>query len=320
MKITYSIDWERGIDPYRRDTGGQTVPEMHLIIGDDDIHVVVEQCNPGQTGTWTDEFLYVCVDIPPMHDEYGYDQTPNEEALGQYIHSPAAQALIQRIAAGYDTEWSGPRYGEGYRQAVLDRDAAEALAELETAIADLPTSTVVWWNVEEWFSQTDWHGIDGSTVDQYIAAPTNNDEDIGLTEDPTNYILEKVADQLDDELYMINAPANLLTVRGILVVVDRDHDGDIDSVVAVTTPAGHHWNMPNRPTMPITIQDIAHGFGITPRRARALAKNRHERFGVGQQLPGGQWVFRPEDLDILAPDEKYRTGPKASPTARSDSR
>ena len=56
----------------------------------------------------------------------------------------------------------------------------------------------------------------------------------------------------------------------------------------------------------LTIQDIAHEFGITTRRARALAKNRHERFGIGQQLPGGQWVFRPDDLDILAPDTKYR--------------
>jgi len=56
----------------------------------------------------------------------------------------------------------------------------------------------------------------------------------------------------------------------------------------------------------ITVQDIAREFGITTRRARALAKNRHERFGVGQQLPGGQWVFRPEDLHILAPDPKHR--------------
>lgn len=56
----------------------------------------------------------------------------------------------------------------------------------------------------------------------------------------------------------------------------------------------------------LTIQDIAREFAITARRARALAANRHQRFGIGQQLSGGQWVFRPEDLDILAPDTKYR--------------
>jgi len=56
----------------------------------------------------------------------------------------------------------------------------------------------------------------------------------------------------------------------------------------------------------LTIQDIAREFNISTRRARALAKNRHERFGIGQQLPGGQWVFRPEDLNVLAPDIKHR--------------
>jgi len=58
----------------------------------------------------------------------------------------------------------------------------------------------------------------------------------------------------------------------------------------------------------LTIQDIAREFSITTRRARAIAKHRHEKFGVGQQLPGGQWVFSPDDLDILRPDPKYRTG------------
>jgi len=57
----------------------------------------------------------------------------------------------------------------------------------------------------------------------------------------------------------------------------------------------------------LTVEDVAERFGITPRRVRAIAKNRHERFGIGWQVPGtNQWLFRPEELDSLEPDEKYR--------------
>jgi hypothetical protein len=57
----------------------------------------------------------------------------------------------------------------------------------------------------------------------------------------------------------------------------------------------------------LTVEDVAEKFNVTPRRVRAIAKNRHERFGVGWQVPGtNQWLFRPEEMDILEPDEKYR--------------
>jgi len=57
----------------------------------------------------------------------------------------------------------------------------------------------------------------------------------------------------------------------------------------------------------LTVEDVAERFNVTPRRVRAIAKNRHERFGVGWQVPGtNQWLFRPEELTILEPDQKYR--------------
>ena len=59
----------------------------------------------------------------------------------------------------------------------------------------------------------------------------------------------------------------------------------------------------------LTVEDIAERFGITARRIRAIARNRHERFGIGWQVPGtNQWLFRPSELDALRPDEKYRKG------------
>lgn len=45
---------------------------------------------------------------------------------------------------------------------------------------------------------------------------------------------------------------------------------------------------------------------ITRRRLAAIIKNRHERFAVGMQLSGGQWLVRHEDIDSLIPDLKHR--------------
>ena len=57
----------------------------------------------------------------------------------------------------------------------------------------------------------------------------------------------------------------------------------------------------------LTVEDVAEQFGITPRRVRAIARNRHNRLGIGWQVPGtNQWLFRPEEVEHLAPDERYR--------------
>lgn len=41
---------------------------------------------------------------------------------------------------------------------------------------------------------------------------------------------------------------------------------------------------------------------ITKRRLQAIAKNRHERFGVGRQFGSvGVWQFRPEEIETLIP-------------------
>lgn len=57
----------------------------------------------------------------------------------------------------------------------------------------------------------------------------------------------------------------------------------------------------------LTADDLAERFGVSRRRIRALAKNRHERFDVGWQVPGtGQWLFLPDEVELLRPDERYR--------------
>ena len=55
----------------------------------------------------------------------------------------------------------------------------------------------------------------------------------------------------------------------------------------------------------MTAEDIAAHFDITPRRARALIRNRHERFGVGMRF-GNSWLVHRDELPNLEPDSRYR--------------
>jgi len=55
----------------------------------------------------------------------------------------------------------------------------------------------------------------------------------------------------------------------------------------------------------MTAEDVAEHFDISPRRARALIQNRHERFGVGMRF-GNSWLVSRDELQSLEPDEKYR--------------
>lgn len=55
----------------------------------------------------------------------------------------------------------------------------------------------------------------------------------------------------------------------------------------------------------MTAEDVALHFQISPRRARALIRNRHERFGVGMRF-GNSWLVHQDELPEVAPDETYR--------------
>lgn len=55
----------------------------------------------------------------------------------------------------------------------------------------------------------------------------------------------------------------------------------------------------------MTADDVAEHFQISPRRARALISNRHERFGVGMRF-GKSWLIHRRELPDVEPDEKYR--------------
>jgi len=59
----------------------------------------------------------------------------------------------------------------------------------------------------------------------------------------------------------------------------------------------------------MTAEDVAEHYQVSPRRARALIQNRHERFAVGMKI-GNSWLVHRDELPDLEPDEEYRRKPR----------
>lgn len=56
-----------------------------------------------------------------------------------------------------------------------------------------------------------------------------------------------------------------------------------------------------------TADELAEQFNVTPRRMRAIIRNRHKRWGSAWQVPGtNQWLVRPSEIESMRPDERYR--------------
>ena len=52
----------------------------------------------------------------------------------------------------------------------------------------------------------------------------------------------------------------------------------------------------------LTVDDVAEQLGVSVRRVRAIAKIKHEQFGVGYKVPKtNQWLFRPSEIESLRP-------------------
>lgn len=52
----------------------------------------------------------------------------------------------------------------------------------------------------------------------------------------------------------------------------------------------------------LTVNDVAELFGVNVSRVRVIAKQKHEQFGIGYQIPNtNQWLFRPSEIESLRP-------------------
>ena len=108
--------------------------------------------------------------------------------------------------------------------------------------------------------------------------------------------LSIVTQQIDREI-------GTLLPHGAGSVTDRRLRHHMEQIAEVAFREGQSYVLLSL----MTVEDVADRFAITPRRVRAIARNRHQRFGIGWQVPGtSQWLFRPEELEHLAPDVTRR--------------
>jgi|GEM_PF-1618277 hypothetical protein len=72
----------------------------------------------------------------------------------------------------------------------------------------------------------------------------------------------------------------------------------LEKISKISFETGHSYALLSL----MTSDQVALEIGVSLRRMQAIAKNRHERFGVGFQVPGkNPWLFTPEEIDLLRP-------------------
>lgn len=69
----------------------------------------------------------------------------------------------------------------------------------------------------------------------------------------------------------------------------------------------------------LTVDDLAAEFRVSPRRVRALAQVAHDRYGTGWQTPRGEWLFTPEEVEILRPGPPGRRRADGEPNVKTPS-
>ena len=90
----------------------------------------------------------------------------------------------------------------------------------------------------------------------------------------------------------------------------------LESVAAVAFREGQSYALSSL----MTIDDVARELGVSPRRAKAIAREMHDRYGVGWLAPaggGGVWLFRPDEIEILRPGPGGRRKADCMPSTRN---
>ena len=88
------------------------------------------------------------------------------------------------------------------------------------------------------------------------------------------------------------------------VLMKKDYLRDLLQKAAVEAFAqGGDYEMDNI----ITAQDIADLYGVSLRRGQAIARLRHDKYGIGSQVSTRNvWIFREKDKPLLAPGLPHR--------------
>lgn len=111
---------------------------------------------------------------------------PSAEDIRDYLDTPAAQVILERIEAGAGSQWDGQRFVGDWTA-----DADAALEELGQAIRDLPGQTYyIAWDLDQWFQGLDRDQI-AAMSDEDIEAEADAEQDgvtIVFAGDPIAYL------------------------------------------------------------------------------------------------------------------------------------
>jgi hypothetical protein len=190
MHIEYALNFDVKPDPRYQDNQAQTCPEMYLYIDHETDRVKVRVIQ--MDTSWANVVdLKRQVSVSLYDKDRRYEDAPpwpDPEQFANFIHTKETKALIHRIADGYSLGWSDHRPGIGYRIAVLEDDALEALDELERKIAELEIDEREFYTMEEWCSQINVLNLSEEDLEALIEDPSGGDENIVIIDDPREYV------------------------------------------------------------------------------------------------------------------------------------
>jgi hypothetical protein len=183
------VDTKPQLDPYHRDTNGETKTVLKI--------------NPCDNTAWIDQEYD---DNAVSMDEWNFliisqslSSRPDENEAKTYLKFDDGQYLLNRIINGWSSNWNGNNI-VGH----ITDDAELALNELINDLENLDSTEWALWTIDEWLNQCD-NLVNCDTTDEQIIEIANELEkeadsvSVVLSGDMTDYLTEK-RNQLRDEL------------------------------------------------------------------------------------------------------------------------
>ena len=160
------------LDPYRRDTGGQTYAQLWLRPEARACGIAQQSGAPG-VGVPMEEHTRHVLTHAIGCDEHGTyaigcdahypTRYPVEAATRRYLRSRAGQALLRRVCDGWDSGWDGQNV-----VGILNADAQLAWGELCAAL-DTLTEEASYADASDWLQFDSDSGLTGRESDERLA-------------------------------------------------------------------------------------------------------------------------------------------------------
>ena len=156
------IDTTPQLDPYHRNTGGETRTCFWIDPRSKKIGISQEyDTNSCSMDEWNGLVISRYLSVRPAEDETRLELTDND--------------LVSRVIDGWDSDWNGNNIVGN-----LNDDAQTALEELIDNLESLPENPIVIWGCEEWYGNC-------------------SAGELGLTSETTNEEIKKLAEEYESD-------------------------------------------------------------------------------------------------------------------------